>query len=215
MKFGSAFAGFAFAFGAHPILPDVYRSMSNPTQYRTMLTGAFLIVMALYLPICLVCYSVYGSELKSPVYETAAMSGSVAIKAIVALLTVHIIGGYAIVINPPEVALESALGIEKRSHPFLLRICLRSLFVLFTCSVSVLMRNDFAPCVNLVSSFTSSFTCFILPCMFYVRLSLKAGIKLSAMELAWNLLIIVLAILGSIFGAMEAVEDIITTFFNA
>merc|ERR1719454_33657 len=180
-----------------------------------MLACAFVGVMAFYLPMVLVCYTIYGDEVKSPVYETAAMSASLAIKFIVALLTVHIIGGYAIVINPPEVALETALGVEKRKNALWLRIGLRSAFVLFTCLVSVVMKTNFPPFLELVSSFTSVFTQYILPCSFYVTLSRRAGLKLTTAELTWNLLIICIASLGAVFGTIEAVSDIAATFFGA
>eukprot|EP00931_Biecheleriopsis_adriatica_P091420 TRINITY_DN65307_c0_g1_i1.p1 TRINITY_DN65307_c0_g1~~TRINITY_DN65307_c0_g1_i1.p1 ORF type:complete len:433 (+),score=55.44 TRINITY_DN65307_c0_g1_i1:76-1374(+) len=209
MKLGGAFASFAFGFGVHPILPDVYKSMRKPQQYRTMLSCAFVGVMLFYLPMVIVCYTIYGDDVKSPVYETGGLSAGLIVKIIIALLTVHIIGGYAIVINPPEVALEAALGVKTNAF----RIVLRSFFVLFTCLVSVLMKTNFPPFLELVSSFTSVFTQYILPCLFYIRLSSRAGVRLSRAELWWNYLIIGVAIIGAVFGTIEAIKDIVSTFF--
>lgn len=211
-KLGGAFASFAFAFGVHPILPTVYRSMRKPKQYRTMFASALVVVMLFYLPMVFVCYGIYGNEVKSPIYDTLELRENVVMKVVVALLTVHVIAGYAIVINPVELALEAAVGVDDRKHQLLWRVGLRSLFVVFSCCVSVVMRTHFPPLLELVSSFTSTFTQFILPCAFYIKISLKANLRIGIPEIMWNILIIAIAVFGSVFGFIGAIKDIAAAF---
>lgn len=57
-----------------------------------------------------------------------------------------------------------------------------------------------------VSAFTSTFTVFILPCIFHVKL---AGFhRLSTLELLWNAAIILLASIGAVFGTISALEKL-------
>jgi vesicular inhibitory amino acid transporter len=208
MEMGAAFASMSYAFGVHTILPTVYRSMAKPAEYTKMLAWSMATVMMLYLPVSVVCYARYGDQLKSPVYETAAMSTHLTVKVVVALLTVHVLGGYAIVINPPEVALEAALGVDGRRWPLLWRLTLRTGFVVITCAVSIVMKHHFPPLLDIVGAFTCLFTEFVLPCAFYIQISRKVGSPLSVLELCWNALIMGVALLGSVFGAGGAMKEI-------
>mmetsp|Transcript_6943 Transcript_6943/g.14994 ORF Transcript_6943/g.14994 Transcript_6943/m.14994 type:complete len:420 (-) Transcript_6943:78-1337(-) len=208
MSLGSAFATCAFAYGVHPILPSVYKSMRSPSSYRAMVLVAFLGAFALYLPMLVVNYAIYGDQVQSPVYAVPSMAKNPAIKVVVAFLTVHIMGGYAIVSNPPELALEGALRIEDRSCPLLRRILLRSCFVLLSVTVSILFQDVFPPFVELVSSCTSTFTQFIFPCLFYRKLARVAGVQISRLESLWIGAVLAVSVLGAIFGTIQALRDI-------
>lgn len=58
-------------------------------------------------------YSIYGDGVASPIYETAALKGAPAVKVIIGFLSAHLVMAYPIVLNPPERALETALGVEQ------------------------------------------------------------------------------------------------------
>merc|ERR1712186_253522 len=124
-------------------------------------------------------YAVYGEAVQSPIYNTPALAGSSLLRVMIALITVHLLGAYAIVLNPTERALETALQVDERRGAWLWRMCLRTLFVLFTYGVSVLCRDSFPPLLELVSSFTSAPTMFLCPCAFYVKLSYLVGRPVS------------------------------------
>jgi len=94
-----------------------------------------------------------------------------------------------------------------RAHPLVLRVVLRLGFVAFTTTVSLATPIDrFGPFLNLVSSFTSTFTVFILPCAFYVKL--VGPRNLSRLELAWNVAILVFSVVGATFGTIGAAKDL-------
>jgi vesicular inhibitory amino acid transporter len=212
LALGGAFASFAFAYGVHPILPTVYRSMRSPKQYRKMIIATFVIALGIYLPMMCVGYAVYGDDVKSPIYTTPALSQSIAVEMAIALLTAHVIGAYPLVLNTPETELESALA-DKKRLPLLWRMCLRTSFVIITAAVAMLMKSSFPPFLDLVASISNTLSVYILPCVFYILLMWKAGLRLSAAEYMWQALIIVLATLGGVFGTIEAVQELVKDVF--
>jgi len=157
-------------------------------------------------------YAIYGEAVQSPIYNTPALAASSLLRVMIALITVHLIGAYAIVLNPTERALEVALGVDERRAAWLWRMCLRTLFVLFTYGVSVLCRDSFPPLLDLVSSLTSAPTMFLCPCAFYMKLSYMVGRPVSRPLMAWNIFIMVLSLVGSFFGVIGAVEKILSAF---
>jgi len=210
---GGAFASFAFAYGVHPILPTVYRNMKHPEKYNLMITAAFSAVAVAYLCMFFVGYGVYGDEVVTPIYNVPSMKDNAVVKVIVAFLTLHLLGAYAIVINPPERALESTLRVDRMKLALLWRILLRTGFVALTAVVSITVGiKNFGPFLDLVSSFTSSFTQFIFPVLFYLKLATKAGVKVSIVEWAWNGLILVVAVIGSTYGTINAVKELKSVF---
>lgn len=99
-----------------------------------------------------------------------------------------------------------------RSRPLFWRIVLRSAFVLFSTGVALLVRSPkrFGPFLDLVSACTSTFTVFILPSVFYMKLQ---GIqRLHRAELAWNVLIIFVSLFGAVFGSIDAIEALIKSY---
>merc|ERR1712176_697998 len=133
-------------------------------------------------------------------------------KVMVGLITLHLIGAYGLILNTPEVALESALNIESRRAPLFWRISLRTLFVMYTTGVSILLKSSFPPFVELVSVMTVTFTTFVLPCVLYLKISAMAGTPLSIMEQSWNYFIITTAVIGAGFGAVSAIQDLMAAF---
>ena len=78
---------------------------------------------------------------------------------------------YPLVLTPPEGALERHLHVDAKPAARLWRIGLRSLFVVFTTGATILVRStqNFGPLVDLVSACTSTFTVYLLPCIFYLK----------------------------------------------
>lgn len=213
VSLGGAFASFAFAYGVHPILPTIYRNMRNPSQYRTMIVCAFAGVLLMYLPMLIVGYAVFGDAVKSPIYSVDTMKNNPWVKVVIALLTLHLIGAYAIVINPPERALETTIGIDNWSYPLFWRVLIRTGFVALTALVSITLGiQNFGPFLDLVSSFTSTFTQFIFPCLFYLKLTWDTDVKISKLEWSWNVLITAVALIGATFGTIGAVKELAKVF---
>merc|ERR1712039_53210 len=132
MSLGGGFATFIFAYSVHSVLPTVYSTMRKPEQYEPMIKATFVAVVCVTFPMLCVGYAVYGEAVQSPIYNTPALAASSLLRVMIALITVHLIGAYAIVLNPTERALETTLGVDGRRAAWLWRMCLRTLFVLFT-----------------------------------------------------------------------------------
>ena len=68
--------------------------------------------------------------------------------------------------------------------------------------------------LDLVSAFTSTFTVFILPCLFYLKL--RGGPwsspprYINPLEIAWNGLILIFSIVGATFGTVGAIQELIS-----
>lgn len=208
---GGAFASFGFAYGCHPVLPDVLASMKKPWEYTRMIYFCFGAALLLYLPLVTVAYATYGDGVESPVYETAQIRDLPVVRVIKAVTILPMIFAYPLVLTPPEGALERYLRIDELPFATLRRVGLRTLFVAFTTGVTVLVRTqeNFGPLLDLVSACTSTFTVFVLPCVFYVKLRGVGGEGgVGRAELAFNVLVVLAAGVGAIFGTIQAIEKL-------
>jgi len=212
MKVGTGFASFCMAFSVHAVLPTVHRSMKKPEEFSKMIKGTFAVVLCVTLPMLTIGYSMYGDQVHSPIYSTPALVGSPWVKVMIALMTIHLLGAYAILLNPTEMAVENLFGVDQKRTPMLWRVALRTMIVIFTCTVSILFGARFPPLVELVAAFSISFTIFVFPCSFYIRLSSMAGRPLGRLELWFNLLMIALSLFGSFFGTVGAIKDMQSTW---
>lgn len=100
-------------YGVHPMIPSIIESMRTPSHFAPMAIASFCGVLGFYLPMVTVGYSIYGDGVASPIYETAALRQAPAVKVIIGFLSAHLLMAYPIVLNPPERALEAALGVEQ------------------------------------------------------------------------------------------------------
>jgi hypothetical protein len=94
----------------------------------------------------------------------------------------------------------------------LFRIAIRTCFVIFSTGVTLIVRSParFGPFLDLVSACTSTFTVFILPCVFYVKLR---GVRtFHPVELGWNVLIVLLSLVGATFGTIDAVGELVNSY---
>ncbi len=223
LAFGYAFASFGFAYGVHPVLPSIYASMRKPEQFSPMIGGSFVVVLLFYVPMVIVGYGTYGDTVQTPIFNTPALSASPLITAIKAALVVNLLTTYPLVLNPPEVALEGTVRgwLRKSSSPAAraalgaptaTRIVLRTGFIGLTALISLTLRSPerFGYFLNLVSAGTTTFTSFILPTLFYIKL--RGAHEMRCAELLFCLLILVVAVYGAVFGGIEAVKDLVATF---
>ena len=79
---------------------------------------------------------------------------------------------------------------------------------------AVLTPPQFGSFLDLVSAFTSTFTVFILPCLFYLKL--RGGPwsspprYINPLEIASNGLILIFNIVGATFGTVGAIQELIS-----
>jgi len=215
LTLGSAFASFAFSYGAHPVLPSVYQQMKFPHQYNAMIITTFIGVLLFYLPMAIVGYAAYGSDTLNPIYDNICSNsdcpfGDALAKYIaILLLTLHVMFSYGIVINPTELALENYFQVEQRNPSLPYRILCRT-FLWSITLIFALLIPKFGDILNLVSSVTNTFTVFILPCIFYMKL-FWAEIQQSRFRIfviGFNVLIMCFAVLGGSFGTYDSIHNL-------
>ncbi len=173
--------------------------MSRPQQYTPMISLTMLGAVLFYVPMALIGYYVFGEGVKSPIYDS--LPSGPAVKAIVVAVTAHVLMSFCVIVNVPERAIERYLGISEK---LALRIASRTALLLFIAGLAVLLVKVFGPLLDFVSSITSTFTVFILPCACYLKL-FKG--QLGMHIIAWNWLIMLLAVLGGAFGLYESINE--------
>ena len=120
--------------------------------------------------------------------------------------------------------MERVLKVDQSTQPLLFRIGVRTCLVLVTLGLGELVRRahkqwgiagaaltppqikNFGDFLDLVSAVTNSFTSFILPCVFFLRLFWK---DVSWPLFAWNVLIICAALGGFVFGGYDALAAVL------
>eukprot|EP00735_Rhodelphis_limneticus_P006553 TRINITY_DN1896_c0_g1::TRINITY_DN1896_c0_g1_i1::g.14035::m.14035 TRINITY_DN1896_c0_g1::TRINITY_DN1896_c0_g1_i1::g.14035 ORF type:complete len:448 (-),score=116.99,sp/F4J1Q9/AVT1I_ARATH/28.05/4e-29,Aa_trans/PF01490.13/3.2e-53,PetM/PF08041.6/1.3e+02,PetM/PF08041.6/0.48,PetM/PF08041.6/9.3e+03 TRINITY_DN1896_c0_g1_i1:281-1624(-) len=214
---GSAFASFAFSFGAHPVLPSVYVNMQRPRDYTKTVFWTFMGIMAFYLPLTLLGYATFGQDTMSPIYLNVCPPGqhcsygqSVSVYYMYLASFFIVTLSYPIILNPSECALSRAFGFDVEKDKSLMwphppTVLLRIMLVALTVILAIIIP-DFGKFLNLVSSLSSSFTAYILPALFYLKL---CGHQLSSREKAMNVGVIVFGLIGSFFGTYDAINDIV------
>eukprot|EP01100_Stratorugosa_tubuloviscum_P010892 TRINITY_DN474_c4_g1_i1.p1 TRINITY_DN474_c4_g1~~TRINITY_DN474_c4_g1_i1.p1 ORF type:complete len:460 (-),score=196.92 TRINITY_DN474_c4_g1_i1:94-1473(-) len=216
-ELASAFVTFAFAYGAHPILPSVYASMEKKEHYNKMIMGTFSSVLCFYLPMAIIGYWAYGADTASPIYdnlcppENLVCSTGERVAKIIAIIaiTLHVIFSYGVVINTSERALEGFLKIDEKSISLLLQILIRIGFIAVTFGLAIAIP-DFGTILDLVSSLTNTFTCFIFPCCFYLKL-FNSSFDKKKRIIVWivNIIIMSVASIGGVIGFYNAIYSLI------
>ncbi|XP_050736656.1 uncharacterized protein LOC127008530 [Eriocheir sinensis] len=164
----SFFLGFGtilFSFGGASTFPTIQNDMEDRTRFPVSVTIAFLVLLALYMPVSGVGYGVFGVHVPSNIL--LAVSGA-AVTTVRVFLFVHLLFAFIILLNPVAQGAEELLGVP---HAFGWRRCaVRSLLVAVEVVVSLLVP-DFQAVLNLVGGSTIALMSFVLPPLCYLRLS--------------------------------------------
>ena len=123
-------------------------------------------------------------------------------------VTFHTLIAYPLIFNPIFVAVEYTLKTHKyryRIVAFATRVVVRTLLVALTTSIAVI--TDFDDFLVLIGAIGSSFTVFILPVCFYLKLSLE---RVTWYEVVICVLIGLIAISSCFIGSWEAIKSIIS-----
>lgn len=209
--FPVALSTISFSFGGNVVYPHVEASMKNPRDFGKVVAAALTTCAALYFITALSGYLVYGDQVQSPVYNSIP-EGPARIVAVV-VITLHVLLAAPILTTSFSLDLEEMLNITVerfgKVKEFLIRAVLRIIIMgvigVIACSVP-----NFGALMSLIGAFANCALIFIFPVIFYLRLT---GIRNKPIyELAWCVLIIILGVVGLIFGTKSAIEELITAF---
>ncbi|KAI9488811.1 transmembrane amino acid transporter protein-domain-containing protein [Zychaea mexicana] len=209
--FPVALATMSFSFGANVVYPNIEGSMKNPKRWPFVVTGALSFAAVMYIAIAVCGYYIYGIDVVSPVYNSVP-PGPARIVAIV-LITINSVVSAPILLVSFALDVEDMLNITVerfgKTKEFLIRTCLRAAIMVFVGAIGILIPF-FDLLMSLLGAFANCAIIFIFPVLFYWRLTGFRNKKIY--ELAWNCLIILVGLVGLIFGTKTAIEDLIDTF---
>eukprot|EP01114_Cavostelium_apophysatum_P018555 TRINITY_DN5766_c0_g1_i1.p1 TRINITY_DN5766_c0_g1~~TRINITY_DN5766_c0_g1_i1.p1 ORF type:complete len:470 (+),score=79.84 TRINITY_DN5766_c0_g1_i1:167-1576(+) len=196
-----AFSGLVFAFGGHNLFPAIQDEMRHKHQFNGMLTGAFLIILALYLPPSIAGYWAFGINAGGQDGNILdnLHSGVVPEMARIAI-TLHLIITIPIVNNPINLWLEDLFNINNKPRELLWRAIIRTMLIAFQTGVAILLPYFF-DVMTFIGSTSVSATVFYLPCAMYLKLLWP---MIPWYEVAAICLTLLTATVGSVIGMFLA-----------
>lgn len=166
--FFTAFGTIVFAFGGHPAFPTFQADMKNKADFKWAVLLGYMIVLAMYIPTSTAGYFIYGKAVDENILNTTTDSPITYI--VQTLITVHLLFGFVIVINPFCQEIESKFGVPKE---FTMKRCVaRPLMVLAVLFVAETIPH-FGAILSLVGGSTTTLLAYICPSVFYLKLCRK------------------------------------------
>ncbi|RCI01698.1 hypothetical protein CU098_011204 [Rhizopus stolonifer] len=210
-EFPIALSTISFSFGGNPVYPHVEASMKKPKQWPLAVAGGLSTCAALYILTAVPGYYVYGDQVKSPIYSSIS-DGVPKIIAII-VMTFHVLTATPILITSFALDAEEMLGITVQRFgvwkEFVLRAIFRILVMVFVAVIGAVIPH-FDDLMSLIGSFSNCGLIFIFPVIFYFKLT---GFRNKPIyEIAWCFLILLLGLVGLIFGTISSIEQLIKDF---
>ncbi|ORZ19512.1 transmembrane amino acid transporter protein-domain-containing protein [Absidia repens] len=206
-QFPIALATISFSFGGNIVYPHVEASMKKPQDWPKVVAAGLGTCAGLYFLTAIPGYYIFGDDVKSPVYNSIS-NGVPKIIAIV-LMTIHVITAAPILVTSFSLDCEEMANISVERFgkwgEFAIRACLRIAIMVFVGVIAVVVPN-FSALMSLIGAFANCLLIFVFPVCFYFRLT---GIRNKPFyELAWCALIVLLGLVGLIFGSWSAIDDL-------
>ncbi|KAI7903424.1 transmembrane amino acid transporter protein-domain-containing protein [Cokeromyces recurvatus] len=209
--FPIALSTISFSFGGNVVYPHVEASMKKPQDWPKVVAGGLSTCAFMYFVTAISGYLIYGSNVLSPIYNSIP-EGAAQIVAIV-VITLHVLLAAPILTTSFSLDIEEMLNITVerfgKVKEFLLRAIIRILTMVvigvIACSVP-----HFGELMSLIGAFANCTLIFIFPVTFYLKLT---GVRNKPIyELLWCALVVILGLVGLVFGTIEAVKELITAF---
>ena len=154
-----------FGFGGAGVLPTIQNDMRDKRQFNKAIVIAFALMLCLYLPVSSIGYWKFGTSVKSNIIRN--LRPSPLVTAIQVLVLAHVFSAFLIQINPVNLTLETALGIE---DSFNWKRCASRTFIVFLSVMTGLTVPKFGKLLNFLGAFSVSLQSFVLPALFYLKL---------------------------------------------
>ncbi|KAK7474589.1 hypothetical protein BaRGS_00034173 [Batillaria attramentaria] len=206
LSFAMAFGTIAYASCGHPAFPTFQTDMREPAKFGRAACLAYLVMAAMYLPVAITGYYVYGQNVKENVLQT--VSAGTPLLIVELLITGHLVCSYIIVINPVCQEVEDIIGIER--HFSVKRVLSRTV----VCSLVLFVAESvphFGAVLSLVGGSSLTLLAFIAPPVFYLKLTSTAGdlweaIPVPLHEKVLNVEIILVGIVCGVASTYSAIK---------
>ncbi|CAO3589053.1 unnamed protein product [Absidia cylindrospora] len=210
-QFPISLATISFSFGGNIVYPHVEASMKKPKDWPKVAAAGLGTCAALYFLTAIPGYYIFGDAVASPIYNSIS-DGVPKIISII-LMTVHVIMAAPILVTSFSLDCEEMANISVERFgkwgEFAIRACLRVLIIVFVGVIACVFTN-FAALMSLIGAFANCLLIFVFPVLFYFRLT---GFRNKPIyELAWCGLIVLLGIVGLIFGSWSSIDELRIAF---
>ncbi|KAI8337781.1 transmembrane amino acid transporter protein-domain-containing protein [Blakeslea trispora] len=210
-EFPIALSTISFSFGGNPVYPHVEASMKKPRQWPLAVAAGLSTCAALYFLSAVPGYYVYGDQVQSPVYNS--ISDGIPKTVAIVVMTFHVLSATPILITSFALDVEEMLNITVERFgawkEFVIRAILRILIMVVVAVIGAVIPH-FGDLMSLIGSFANCGLVFIFPVVFYFKLT---GFRNKPFyEIAWCALILLLGVVGLIFGTKSSIEQLIADF---
>ncbi|KAI8883424.1 hypothetical protein K501DRAFT_285345 [Backusella circina FSU 941] len=209
--FPIALSTISFSFGGNVVYPHVEASMKHPRNWTKVVAGGLSTCAAMYIITAVTGYLVYGSDVASPVYNSIPKGAAQTVSIV--LITIHVLMAVPILVTSFSLDIEEMFNITVerfgKVREFLIRAAIR---ISTMCVIGVIACTvpHFDALMSLLGAFANCALIFIFPVVFYLKLT---GFRNKPIyELAWCLLVVILGLVGLIFGTKEAIQELIAAY---
>ncbi|XP_059143840.1 uncharacterized protein LOC131931155 isoform X2 [Physella acuta] len=205
-SFAFALGTICFAYGGHPAFPTFQADMKNPEKFGLAIFISYMIVLAMYLPVAVTGYMVYGINTNDNILQSVSpgpMQYTVEV-----LITLHIFCSFIIVINPVCQELEDLLRIPKNFGPK--RVLFRTVMMGVVLFVAESVPH-FGAILSLIGGSTLTLLAYILPPIFYLKLcSMTGNWEKVEPPLHQKVACIEIVIIGTVVGVAATYSAIVS-----
>ncbi|KAI8987699.1 transmembrane amino acid transporter protein-domain-containing protein [Mycotypha africana] len=213
--FPIALSSISFSFGGNPVYPHIEGSMRNRHHWFWTITASLSFCLLIYFLAAVPGYYVYGVAAKSPIYDSLSNTYKAPKFASIIIITIHLILTTPILLTSFSIDVEKMLKINPEHRSFFvewgLRFLLRGCLIVAICVIAVFVPF-FGDFMSLLGAFANCAVVFLLPVIFYYKLT---GIRGKAW---WDYVLAVLTILigvvGLIFGTISSIEALNRDFHS-
>ncbi|OAD06569.1 hypothetical protein MUCCIDRAFT_107145 [Mucor lusitanicus CBS 277.49] len=214
--FPIALSSISFSFGGNPVYPHVEQSMRNRRDWNKVITAGLTFCVLLYFLAAVPGYYVYGSDSKSPIYESLSDTNKGPKFASIIIITIHLILTTPILLTSFALDVEKMLKINPEHRSFFVEWTLRFMFrgaLIVVIAVIAIFVPFFGDFMSLLGAFSNCALVFIFPVVFYYKLTGVKGKPWYEYILAF--LTLLLGVVGLIFGTISAIEALNDDFKNS
>ncbi|KAM0042645.1 putative amino acid transporter, transmembrane domain-containing protein [Helianthus debilis subsp. tardiflorus] len=194
---------YGYCYAGHAVLPNVYMSMENKSQYPLALLASFTICTILYAGAAILGYMMFGESIESQ-FTLNLPTNLVASKIAVWATVISPLTKYALTISPVAKSLEELIPSNNpKSHAY--SILIRTALVISTLFVALAVPF-FGLVMSLIGSLLTMLVSLIFPCACF--LSLLRG-NVTHFQGSLCVLIIAIGFISLAFGTYTALSEII------
>ena len=112
-----AFGTIIFSFGGASTFPTIQTDMKKSSKFPQSVFWAYVGVISMYLPVSVLAFVAYGKDITSNILDSVGHNDhnafSLMLNIVIALITLHLLFSFVIVINPVSQQFEELLSIPQ------------------------------------------------------------------------------------------------------